>query len=762
MPTDASFRFSTYLTLALTCATLGYAESEMLPEVAVFAALSVVALGVLYFLESRVTFLSVPAANRLGMAVGIVYLAWAAYRIKRELDTAEFINMGWHMLIVALCGPLVMLVVVAKVARSDKHAGDYWAMHGMALAGVALAAAFAEQPLCFALVGLYLVAAVWSVTLLHLGRARGSIPPVPGGKQPATRAVAVSADPTGHRTDFRPALAWSAVAVLGAVPLYLLTPRSEASKADFGKPRIEIGYAADQMVDLNRVGPLKPNGETAFEVTAAYPDGSPKTDLDPNQLWRGRAYRAYSGGEWRLGDVPSLSITPQVRRADPWTPPHLGPGQFALTFDLPAALRGDIFADPLQWAGDQPAPLAALTAAGPQGWMPVGDGTFYWEPRRGSAQRVSRRYVQAYRAGPDPAAGPPFRFARPGFDTDLRPLRQNPVPRVKEYAERVLKDLIAAGALPAAWRDDRQFRDDRTLLPRPEYHDAIARALAAHLATTPELVYTTDLRRENKAIDPIQEFLFDTKAGHCERFAGALALMLRSQGIPAVYVLGFKGCEDAGDGRYVVRQEHAHAWVEALVPVPGPPPRDPLDRAYHWLVLDPTPGGDLGAGETDRGWLAQANSWVEDRFHEYVTNYTPEQRARALSAVAAGLARPATLAWAVGVVGLALGVRFVRRRRAARRDRPPPDAGPTRWFGALLALLAAHGLAPAPGETALEFATRAAAGLRARPGCADAAEVPLAWATAYYQSRFGGATLSADRLAELDAGLAALRRALTP
>src|SRR5438067_9870384 len=134
MPTEASFRFSTYLTLALMCVTLGYAEFELLPETIAFAALAVVALGALFFLESRVTFLSIPAANRLGLAVGLVYLLWAGYRIKRELDTAEFANMGWHMLIVAMCGPLVMLLVVAKVARGDKHAGDLWWLHGVALA----------------------------------------------------------------------------------------------------------------------------------------------------------------------------------------------------------------------------------------------------------------------------------------------------------------------------------------------------------------------------------------------------------------------------------------------------------------------------------------------------------------------------------------------------------------------------------------------------------------------------------------------------
>ena len=74
MPTDASFRFSTYLALALACVALGYAEFEMLPEVAAFGVLAVIGLGVLYFLESRVAFLSIPAANRLGMVIGLVYL----------------------------------------------------------------------------------------------------------------------------------------------------------------------------------------------------------------------------------------------------------------------------------------------------------------------------------------------------------------------------------------------------------------------------------------------------------------------------------------------------------------------------------------------------------------------------------------------------------------------------------------------------------------------------------------------------------------
>lgn len=753
MPTDASFRFSTYLALALACVAVGYAEYPLLPEVVAFAALAVVGLGVLYFLESRVTFLSIPAANRLGMAVGLVLMMWGAYRIKREVDTAEFINMGWHMLIVAMCGPLVMLAIVGKVARSDKHAGDYWTLHGVALAGVGLACAFAEEPACFVLVGLYLVAAVWSLTLLHLGRARGSIPPVPGGRMPATKTVAVSADPTGHRTDFRLAVLWAVVAVAGAVPLYLLTPRSAAGKADFGKPRIEIGYAADQMVDLNRTGPLSTNTEPAFEVIATYPDGAPKTDLRPDQRWRGnKTLRQYANGEWKHVEWSAPAIRGPLAPLTPaWTPPDLGPGQFRLTYDVPGKLRSWFIADPVRWVPDQPSPLAFVSPAGLRGWLHVPDGAFHWEP--GQRERVNPwRYVQMYAPADDPDASPPFRFAEWTFDSSFAILRHNPVPRVREYADAVIDGLVRTGELP------RDVRDEGTGFPRPVYRDLVARKLSAHLATDPNLRYTTDLRREKPKVDPIEDFLFHSKAGHCERFATALVLMLRSQGIPAVFVLGFKGCEHVEDGRYVVKQEHAHAWVEALVPVPGQAPRDPFLLSYHWRALDPTPDG-AGEEAAGGGWWDRTNATVGAWFREYVTDYTPEQREKALSAFVAALARPGTWVGLAAILALAFGLRAALRRRA-RPPAAPLPAAQTRWFGALVTLLAEYGITLAPGDTPLEFAQTACSTLRARPACAAVAEVPLAWAEAYYQDRFGGAPPTAARLAELESGLAALRAAL--
>ena len=77
---------------------------------------------------------------------------------------------------------------------------------------------------------------------------------------------------------------------------------------------------------------------------------------------------------------------------------------------------------------------------------------------------------------------------------------------------------------------------------------------------------------------PIEEFLFERKEGHCEYFASAMAVLLRLNGIPSRVINGFSTTEwnDLG-GYLVVRQAHAHSWVEAFI------------EGVGWKVYDPTP-----------------------------------------------------------------------------------------------------------------------------------------------------------------------------
>lgn len=77
---------------------------------------------------------------------------------------------------------------------------------------------------------------------------------------------------------------------------------------------------------------------------------------------------------------------------------------------------------------------------------------------------------------------------------------------------------------------------------------------------------------------PIDGFLFRDKAGYCQQFSGAMALLLRMGGVPARVASGFApGTKDTTRDEYVIRDIDAHSWVEAYFPEIG------------WMTFDPTP-----------------------------------------------------------------------------------------------------------------------------------------------------------------------------
>jgi transglutaminase-like putative cysteine protease len=88
---------------------------------------------------------------------------------------------------------------------------------------------------------------------------------------------------------------------------------------------------------------------------------------------------------------------------------------------------------------------------------------------------------------------------------------------------------------------------------------------------------------------PLVGFVAQTRAGYCQQFAGAMALMLRYLGVPARVAVGFSsGRYDAKHHRWIVTDHDAHAWVEAWF------------RGYGWLPFDPTPS----LGRPERGELS--------------------------------------------------------------------------------------------------------------------------------------------------------------
>src|SRR5205807_8220642 len=102
-----------------------------------------------------------------------------------------------------------------------------------------------------------------------------------------------------------------------------------------------------------------------------------------------------------------------------------------------------------------------------------------------------------------------------------------------------------------------------------------ARAIESHLRD--HYGYSLDLKAGGR--DPLADFLFNVRAGHCEYFSTAMAVMLRTHGVAARVVNGFLPGEynDAASA-FTVRQSDAHSWVEVYFP-----------ETNSWVTFDPTP-----------------------------------------------------------------------------------------------------------------------------------------------------------------------------
>ena len=101
--------------------------------------------------------------------------------------------------------------------------------------------------------------------------------------------------------------------------------------------------------------------------------------------------------------------------------------------------------------------------------------------------------------------------------------------------------------------------------------------------------------------EPLADFLFNVREGHCEYFATAMAVMLRTQGVATRVVNGFHGGDyNSASGVTVVRELNAHSWVEVYFP-----------DENAWVPFDPTPFSGQTAGGSAVGITAAFGKYLE-------------------------------------------------------------------------------------------------------------------------------------------------------
>ncbi|MBV8160559.1 MAG: DUF4129 domain-containing protein, partial [Acidimicrobiia bacterium] len=254
--------------------------------------------------------------------------------------------------------------------------------------------------------------------------------------------------------------------------------------------------------------------------------------------------------------------------------------------------------------------------------------------------------------------------------------------------------------------------------------------------------------------DALQRFLFVTRRGYCEQFAGAYAAMARAVSLPSRVAVGFTPGQQLADGTYRVLNRHAHAWPEvylsgygwiAFEPTPGRGAPD--DQSYTGVAPMPaegfTPPPPIATAETPTTTGAGAGTIPNQ--HTATTN--PAQQ-RPAHGTAGWIKALLVLAGVVVVAGGLLAFALGRRRQAFSRRRSAATSADDRALVAWDEVEEALALAGYPrrgAETPAEYARRVPGPAAISPGPMEVLAETTA-AAAYSAGGVGpdGVTIAAD------------------
>lgn len=217
-------------------------------------------------------------------------------------------------------------------------------------------------------------------------------------------------------------------------------------------------------------------------------------------------------------------------------------------------------------------------------------------------------------------------------------------------------------------------------------------------------------------INSVDDFLFDTRRGFCEHYAGGFALLMRAAGIPARIVTGYQGGEFNEVGNYlIVRQSDAHAWTEVWIGERG------------WVRIDPTAAvspsriesgiDNALADEVSSFRIQHRNpifgnllySWdnLQHSWNDWVLNYDDRKQRNFLSKLDIGIDNWSDMI--ITLVVLLLTVTGSFWLVTWYRERPPAPAYYDRQFNRLLRKLARRGIEKKPSEDVRAFLRRVSA-----------------------------------------------------
>jgi transglutaminase-like putative cysteine protease len=609
---------------------------------------------------------------------------------------------------------LVLFVMLVRLFSAQRDRDHYFLAVLSFLMVLAAAVLTADSTFLFALAGFILVA----VAALVLMEMRHSL----------EKAAVLARDSHLRQAHRQLSFAVATIApallvliLLGGAGIFFFLPRVSAGfmSGDTGSNEISTGFS--DHVDLGRIGQIQQSKRVVMHLQI---DGDALGGFTPKL--RGVTLTIFDGHSWaNIG--PKRAVPKQVdgrfdlsMAARVWRTPHgpslhyrvmLEPYTTEVFFLLatPQSLEGNYRSVTEDFDGD------------------VYDTDPEHPVSRYEAESELRRRMPAAQQGEYNVRVPQVYLLVPHLDQ-----------RIKELAQQVTSNAANPYARAVA----------------------IEGYLRSHYGYTLQLPKTTPE-------DPIADFLFNRREGHCEYFASAMAIMLRTLGIPSRIVNGFSGGEfNDITSQYVIRASDAHSWVEAYIPGEG------------WVTFDPTPAGntepqsqweramlymdalssfwrewvvnyDLAhqlrltqdASHGSRAMVSKAQFWGRREYQRLLGWARREQDRLGSSMVKWGTRTVVLMVVLLIAISIPRALIIVRKIRLARRPQKSPQLAASIWYERMLRQSEKRGWKKLASQTPEEFAA-----VISDP---EFKERVSGFTARYERARFGNSPEDASELPEL-------------
>ncbi len=521
-------------------------------------------------------FLSLSVSSGIGalssaVFISILVLAWflenSRWQISERLGTVlifaivplfyidwkyQIIGFGTNETVVAGTLAKVILILAAIKLLQKKSDRDWAFLYLISFFEVLLAAGLSISPLYLVSFVLYLLTAICAVVTFEIRKTSRAVEKNSTTKQESR----INLDKTSIFRLPRASVSILLLLIIVAVPMFFTLPRIGGAGLGSSASGLSGFTGFSDSVRLGQIGQLKQNDQVVMRVRV---ENKNKNRSFGSLHWRGVALDSFDNQTWSKSK--DVITEPRIR----------GERDFFL-IDY-SSNRNDVtvqtvYLEPL----DSSVLFALARPVVVQGNFPIlvkdSEGSMSF-PRK-DAERVTYKVLSDQYL---PSA------------QELKNDNEN----YSEKDERYLE-------LPADL-DGRIAQLTKQLTANAKNRFDKARTIESYLQN--EFGYTLELKAGGE--QPLADFLFTVRAGHCEYFATAMAVMLRTQGIATRIVNGFQEGEynETADA-YIVRQKNAHSWVEVYFP-----------ETNAWIPFDPTPFAGQNDGTLAPGILGRFDSYFE-------------------------------------------------------------------------------------------------------------------------------------------------------